>query len=423
VVKEDASHYLLTFSKDMDADSAGEISHYLLSEGSVVSAALLEDRRTVRLEVETAGDFVLTVAGVRDASLSANPSEKYLYSSGGAVVGHWSLDGADETGRDESGYHEGTFRYGRAAAAEGRFNEARQLNGAGIELAETDLRLIGNTYSFWYRPAGFSGFNVLLSKGEKATGHFEIYTNEGALMLYAPDIGDLSFKVNLKTDIAQNKWHHFCFVCESKRIICYIDGEKRGTAAISCDIAALNGTLVLGSLVHDVFPATGTFDELLIIASPLDEAGVNALYTNTFLPYAKLSEAYVRLTPGEARTLTLSEQFLAACPGAQYTWSSSNEAVATVDAEGKVHAAADGEAVIYIRSTEGYDGEPFADFCVVEVGEPLPDNPESSVSAGTRSEAAAKKAGHKALIIAAAAGGAVILGCAAALVFILRKKK
>ena len=87
---------------------------------------------------------------LQDKSVELNMSLKYVYSADTELRGLWRLDGQSDRFSDESGYHAGSFSYGKALPVEGRFGEGRHIEGRGIELGKTGLGLSGNTYSFWF---------------------------------------------------------------------------------------------------------------------------------------------------------------------------------------------------------------------------------------------------------------------------------
>ncbi|MBR0159024.1 MAG: Ig-like domain-containing protein [Clostridia bacterium] len=365
----------VTFSREVDPDSAANTDYYIVNRGAkVTEAALQADGRTVLLKFEGLPEdragYTLTVMGVRDTSAGANPAERSRFMLDAAILGQWSFDDRSDVLTDESGYNMFAGNAGGAEYTEGHGGSAIRPNRGEIMLTTSDLQLKGTVISFWVKAESFKGFNVLLAKGEKISGHFEIYANEGELKLYAVDICDSSFGVNMKEFL--HKWTHLCFVTDKHRMTVYVNGEKRGSVALSSDIRKVELPLYLGSLAGGQFMTDAALDDLLILSCEANSDLVETLYAGTYLKDLRFEKASYRLRPGTDHLIGVVGTNVDAA-SAGLTWSSSDETVATVDSEGRITAVADGTALITAASADGQ----FIERCLVEVGDfpdPADDN-------------------------------------------------
>ncbi len=354
------------FSRKIGPASASNTDCYLLNlGGKVAKAEPSADGMSADLTFEGVdGNFAgrtLTVVGLRDTSRSANPSKRSYFRLDGITVGRWTFDTESEVLEDESGYH---LIPGSAVGA----SYEAGWSGLGIRpvkntllLTQTDLTLENTVISFMYKGGSYAGFNVLLSKGEKVSGHFEIYANEGQLKLYCPDICDSSFGVSLKK--YSGKWVRMCFYYDGSGLVCMIDGKVAGTAKMKNDVPAADFELVLGSLPGGQMRTDALFDDLLIVKTENCEAVAKAIYEGTFFDELKFEKASYRLKPETSVKINATSDNASALEG--LVWTSSDESVATVDAEGNVTAVADGSAFITAVSPDGR----YAERCLVEVGD------------------------------------------------------
>lgn len=228
----DVSNATVLFSRKVTSESAQNTDYYILNNGARVSSAtLLEDGRTVELKLEGIDesrltDYTLTVIGVRDTSITGNYAKRSKFTLGLDMIGYWPLNEGGEI-LDYSNYHESAGRADESLWTEGMFGSglATDENGV-ISLTMTDFKFgdKASTVAFWIKPLQeLNGFNVLLCKGEKAGGHFELYTNNGELKLYIPGICDVSFGKNINAYLG--KWTHLTLLTVNGKMNLYINGE------------------------------------------------------------------------------------------------------------------------------------------------------------------------------------------------------
>ena len=357
------------FSRRIDPESASNTAYYLLNAGGTVTSAVpREDGYSVDVTFTGYdGDLTgktLTIFGVRDISISKNPSLRSYFRLDNTVTGYWPFDDAAKVIEDTSGYHSEPGNASNAEYVEGYDGSSgkaiRPVNG-NIIITETDITLENTVISFWYKGGKtYSGFRVLLSKGQKIPGHFEIYTNEGDLKLYCPDRCDSSFGINLKNYIG--RWIHMCFTFDGKNAVCWINGEKAGQVSIGKDIEKKSFQLILGSLPGGTFMADGIFDELMILHSEVSEDLVKQLYEGTFVHEIRFEKSAYKLRPDNETDINVIRKNVDS--DVTLTWSTSDETVATVDQSGHVTAAGIGTANIIARSADGQ----YVEGCVIDVG-------------------------------------------------------
>ncbi|MBO7408019.1 MAG: Ig-like domain-containing protein [Clostridia bacterium] len=166
--------------------------------------------------------------------------------------------------------------------------------------------------------------------------------------------------------------------------------------------------LYLGSLAGGQFMLDGALDDLLILSCDAESVDVAALYNGTFIKDLRFDKASYRLRPGtDLRIGVVGENVDVAAAG--LTWSSSDEAVATVDSEGNLTAIADGTALITAVSADGQ----YIERCLVEVGD-FPDPEEENNGRHKLSTGA---------IVAIALGAAAVIAVAASAFFIVKRRK
>lgn len=272
---------ILSFSTAMDKTRAEDPAYYMLNNGATVkSASLSADGTTVTLTcegVDATKAYTVGVIGLTDTKFAGNSIgfasatvERDLY---------LSVDfEADGNGR--------TFSGGTVAgllekiSGEPFFTDKGQsgralASGAGIQLRDVPFTFgDGKSITMWVNGKASSGFNVLLAKGPKTAGHFEFYTRDGALWMYAPDLGDVDLGFNLNS--LDNGWHQLAFVWENKRITVYADGKAVGGCAANAAIKATTEAMSFGALADGSLPFGGTLDTIRLydrVLSPDELAG------------------------------------------------------------------------------------------------------------------------------------------------------
>ena len=396
----------VVFNRKIDPVSAANTDYYVLNLGAkVISAVPGDDGFSVELTFEGVdGKFAgrtITVIGVKDTSAKGNRALRSSFKLDDTLLGYWSFDEKSKVLVDKSYYHTVEGRADGAKYVDGYKGSGIRPDKSNIILSETDITFKNTVISFWYKGGTYSGFNVLLAKGNKVLGHFEIYANEGELKLYCPDICDSSFGINLKK--YSGKWTHFCFSLKGAEFICWINGEQAGKVKVKNDLAPRTFDLVLGSLPGGQFMVDGEFDEFTIVKTKNAGDVVQELYEGTFVSEIKMQKALYQVKPETEFDISLV--FENVNNNLALTWSSSDETVATVDQSGKVTAVGEGTALITVKTSS----EKYIDRCVVEVGDFKNEEPSTGPNVF--------------IIIAIAAGVALVIAAVVIIILKARKKK
>lgn len=166
---------------------------------------------------------------------------------------------------------------------DGKFGKAAEFTGAAsyFDFGKTDINLGKNfTMAFWMKAAPSEDYSVLLAKGSKDIGHFEIYIHkdDGTLRIYSPEMGDIITKF-VATD---NIWHHVAVVCKSLDLKLYLDGVEIYAGKISANVTDETDYFVIGGLADFSLPYIGLLDELYILSWSVDQATINEIKNNSF---------------------------------------------------------------------------------------------------------------------------------------------
>ncbi len=369
---EEENRLVVRYNKTMDRTSAENPLCYTLNDnGKVESVKLEEDGRTAVLSVSgmkwgEENRYAVTVVGAKDTTQTGNLAvrKKFVLDSG--LAGYWSFDEAEEgLFYDQSGHMEPAGRMKGWSREESPFGYGVSLQEAGgrVMAGMTDFLLQADTaISLWLKPAEQTGFGILLGKGPKTAGHFELYTSGGMLMLYLPSSGDYPLQLNLSE--YQDSWHHLALVLDKRSVTVYWDGRNISRIMIKISMPAQENLLSIGSLVDSQHPFAGCLDEIRLYNRALTEEEILRLAgKDPSLQDMRFSENYRNLNLHESFTLQPAFYPNQDIP-AELTWHSSNEAVATVSEFGVVTGISEGSAVITARTLDGSQVEP----CFVTVG-------------------------------------------------------
>ncbi|MBE7066261.1 MAG: hypothetical protein E7385_01780 [Ruminococcaceae bacterium] len=174
------------------------------------------------------------------------------------------------------------FTSTRENTIDGVVNEALWFDGESkYIMPQFDFILEKNfTISFYIVMDEKNGdFNVLLSKGDKTTGHLEIYvTPSGTISFYQNEIG-----IHDTTGmVCDGKWHHVVFTYDGNTLMGYLDGEKIYTANVIAVPQNVDDTqLVFGCMSprppEAFYYFNGGIDELKVFNRVLTdtELGIN----------------------------------------------------------------------------------------------------------------------------------------------------
>lgn len=272
------------FSEVVARAAAVDAGNYTLDGGAVVRSASLEsDARTVRLTVSplTAGqEYTLTVEGISDRATEPNRMAgpaSMRFTAQPSFVGHWAFnEGCGDTAADSS-----------PAKAHGRIHGARWVSGpvgtalefdgqaSYVEVA-ADAPDIGARFTLaaWVRPGRSGVYRMILAKGRKTTGHYEIYiAPDDRFRFYAHEMEDIDGGFAVPT----GQWTHVAVTCDGQRMRFFRDGTPVREVAVAPRISDVSAPLMIGSLVDRSFPFAGAIDEVVIHRRALSEEEIRKL--------------------------------------------------------------------------------------------------------------------------------------------------
>ena len=418
------------FSTAMDAKKASDPSHYVLNRGaSVTEAVVSEDGMTVVLKTKDADaslSYTLGVIGLTDTKKSRNNTgyqqisvTRSLYltldfepDENGAVYARGASEQKAEGINGEPKYTDnGTGGKALSASA-----------GCGVMIKASDFSFKENS-SVVLRIKGKAsgGYNVLFAKGPKESGHFEFYTRDAELFIYAPDVGDIDLKYDINS--GNTGWRTLAFVREENRLKVYEDGNEVGSVPFKGKIAEITNPVSVGSLNDGSLLFSGEIDSVQIYERALTPDEISGLYVEApaSADVFGFEENVITLDIGSEATLKPDPAY-----DGKYTLSAHGEA-ALLDGL-TVKAVKPGETLIYAKTD---DGE-YVSAVLVTVKEPAPPQTEADTAPPqTDTESAPVPDDTKPLdadkkgpfpVIPVIASAAAVIAAAAAMIIIKKKK-
>jgi hypothetical protein len=224
--------------------------------------------------------FSLALLTIACATMNAQlPS--YLPADG--LVGWWPFNGNanDESGNGNDGVVNG------ATLTEDRFgnlNRAFVFDGADDYIRVTefnDQATNSLSISIWVKAVPLNTYQVFLSKGPKAPGHYEVYA-----FITTNKLSWNTFDAceNLESDfvIADNEVHHIVIVQDANVITFYVDNIQRSQLVCEGNIQDVVNDLTFGK-VDDADPyfTQGLLDDIAIYNRALTPQEIQNLYAAT----------------------------------------------------------------------------------------------------------------------------------------------
>ena len=289
------------FNTEMDAEKASDVSHYILNNNTkITSAAPSADGRSVTLKTEGADQslsYTLGVIGLTDTKKSKNNTGYVEIAVSKSVYLTVGFE-PDAEGR--------VFTSGKVTKQVTGINgEPRYVDGGydgkalsvgsmvGVQIENVDFSFPDNsTVTIMINGKVGNGYNLLIAKGPKASGHFEFYTNSGRLFMYAPDIGDIDLKYNVNN--GPDGWHQLAFIRENGMLTVYDGGVAVSKITLRGTVAAKTDTLSIGALNDGSLPYAGNIDSVCIYE--------RALSPGDLIKYEPDSEPRINVGGNEAGT-------------------------------------------------------------------------------------------------------------------------
>jgi hypothetical protein len=207
------------------------------------------------------------------------------------LVAYWPLDeGAGNAvhdlahsyngslaGAPKPAWAQGPSGYGTALRFDGQPGSCVDCGRVGVNIAS------GFTLACWVSapPAALGRFGVMLAKGPKDAGHYEMYLNgmtgggrtDGGAAFYAPDLGDFwSGYV-----VPDGAWHHLAWTYDGGSVDFCANGQLRRTFAAAGQVKPETERLTIGALTDGGFPFLGTLDDIRIYDQALTQTQIGTL--------------------------------------------------------------------------------------------------------------------------------------------------
>lgn len=256
---------ILTFNTPMDKERAEDTSRYMVNHGATVkSASLSEDGLTVTLTCDGIVEgktYTVGVMGLTDTKYGKNnigfasaTVERELYLSmdfetddNGRIYAGGAVSGILEKISAEPSY-----------TSKGQSGQAL-APGAGVMLRDVPYTFgEGKSITMWVNGKASDGFNVLIAKGPKTNGHFELYTRSGQLYFYAPEVGDYDLGFNMNT--LENGWHQLAFVWSNGSITVFADGKAVGGCKAAGSVSEITENMTFGGQTDGSMAFGATLD-------------------------------------------------------------------------------------------------------------------------------------------------------------------
>jgi hypothetical protein len=226
------------------------------------------------------------------------------------LVAYYPFDGNAE---DMSGYENDGVVNG-ATLTEDRFGNvdaAYSFDGVDDMISTQNVSSVNLSNSFtingWIKAQeARNQFRLLLSKGQKVSGHYEVYIdiNTGKLAFYSPDLSPAIVTSNIVVD--DNVWKYFTITYEGSNLDFYIDSELIESIPATGSISELDDIILIGEQAHagQDFPFLGSLDEISILGRKLSSSEIQQLYLQSKAPNTIITS---RDTLLDFETITLGD--------------------------------------------------------------------------------------------------------------------
>jgi hypothetical protein len=173
---------------------------------------------------------------------------------------------------------------GGATFGPGLVDQAFHFDGVAghVEVADTATLSLPAGFSItgWVQsPPARDAFRVIVSKGQKDAGHYELFYRvaTGELAFYSPDFSPDHAWSGVAID--DGEWHHFAATFDGSHLRFYVDGQPTSETVMAGANLADTEPLRIGQQTHtgQDMPFLGSIDELAIYRRALSAPEVAAL--------------------------------------------------------------------------------------------------------------------------------------------------
>jgi hypothetical protein len=192
------------------------------------------------------------------------------------LLGYWKMDEGNGSAVFDASASGNNGTIDGAIWTSGKSGSALSFSGSSsVIFPAIDLNLYTNfTIAAWVKTATTGVFQVIVEKGPKAAGHYEIYlAPTGEFRFYANEIGDYgSGKV-----VNNNVWHHVAVTFQGSAINFFVDGVASGSQAAQGALSATTNNILFGNLPDGSLSYSGALDQVRVYNRALSGAEVQSL--------------------------------------------------------------------------------------------------------------------------------------------------
>lgn len=333
VLPLDAANRKLNWSSDNEGvatvDASGKVTAH--AAGKAVITAETQDASNL-----TASYAVTVINGlVAHYAFEDNLSDSTTNNGPGLVTGDIITETADDV-------------KGQITFAAGVSGEAAVFNGdSGIRLPNGLIQKNTYSVSMWLNPAAKPNFTTAFFGAQARNSWISFLPGGGPgstgnnAVLWS---GEAWYDGNTKVGLPLNEWSHVTFTVSEGNVKLYVDGVLKHSGTTFPSVFN-NGSAEFGLGVNyfdNDAPYKGLMDEVKVYNTVLSSDEVAQQFAAG--GFVRIEESSIELMQGETHSLN-------AGAGIPVVWSSANELVATVDANGVVTAVGEGTTTITAASS------------------------------------------------------------------------
>jgi len=130
------------------------------------------------------------------------------------------------------------------------------------------------TVELWIKLERSDSYNILVARGPKAPGHWELYTlpGSGMISVYHPDLSPTD--VQSQRSVTDGRWHFIGWRCDGKRSELFVDGEQVVSTPVSGNLRSATAPIEVGRLIEGTLQCRGEFRAMRISGIARDLAGM-----------------------------------------------------------------------------------------------------------------------------------------------------
>jgi uncharacterized protein YjdB len=279
-------------------------------------------------------------------------------------------EGTGTTFKDTSGNNNNGTITGATWSAAGKYGNALSFNGTNNYLTVNDSASLdfttGMTLEAWVNPSATGSlWRTVIMKEQSGGLVYALYGNTDTNRPSGHAFTSSEFDTRGTAAVATNTWTHLAVTYDGSTLRIFVNGVEASNKAVTGNIKTSTGALRIGgnTIWGEYF--AGLIDEVRLYNRPLS---ATAIQTDMNTPIASVAQTGLTVAPanftltafGATQQLTVTANFADGSSqnvtsNASTTYSSTNTAVATVNATGLVKVFSNGSSTI-TASYGGFSG-------------------------------------------------------------------